>query len=146
MDEKISAGIARWIIYAIGIVRDATVRLRDRGYSIEALALRIKSPKLLGFPSLTVFALNDDSIFSQGGQGFVNNVRYHILPNKILLYADLITIPVGTGFDTLLKGQRLMVTSTNPFSINGVRLKNPDAFYNEWIVVHGVPAPFKFWW
>lgn len=93
------------------MLRDSIVGLRNRGYNILALA---------------IFTLNDDSIFAPDGQAFVNNVRYHILPNKRLLYADLLSIPVGTVFDTLLQGQRLMVTSTNPFSINEVRLKNPD--------------------
>jgi len=70
---------------------------------------------VLSTDSLNVFPLDDDSIFFQGGQAFVNNARYHILPNKRLMYEDLLTIPVGTGFATLLKGQRLMVTSTIPF-------------------------------
>jgi hypothetical protein len=128
------------------VLRYATIQLRDRGYNILALDFQIKSSKFLGFPSLTIFTLDDDLIFSQGCQDFMNNVRYNILPNLRSLYTNLLTIPMGTGFDTLLQGQHLMVRYRNPFSVNGIYLKNPNYFYNELILVHGILTPFTFWW
>lgn len=123
------------------MLKDAAFSLRDRGYSILALALRLKAAELLGLKSLTIFAVDDDSIFA-GGQEFVNNVRYHVVPNKRLLLADLMALPGDTRLDTLLEGQSLLVTNTNPFSINNVQLKNPNAFSNAWIAVHSIAQPF----
>jgi uncharacterized surface protein with fasciclin (FAS1) repeats len=123
------------------MLEDAELSLRNQGYSILALAMRIKSPELLRLQNLTIFTLSDDSVFLKGGQDFTNTVRYHVVPNRRLLLADLVRLPAGTRLHTLLHGQSLVVTDIKPFSINHVGVKIPDAFTNRWIAVHEIVRP-----
>ncbi|KAK9277565.1 hypothetical protein L1049_007110 [Liquidambar formosana] len=121
------------------------LRLRITGFSILAIALRIKHAELVNLHNMTVFTLDDPSIFS-GGYAYVSSVRFHIVPNRILMPADLERLPVGTELPTLEEGQKLVVTTAGggetPMRINYVRIKCPDVMHNLRIVVHGLFLPF----
>ncbi|KAJ0726849.1 putative FAS1 domain-containing protein [Helianthus annuus] len=127
------------------MLRDAMLRLRNSGFSILALAMKLKSVELLNLQNMTVFALDDVSIFS-GSHSYVNNVRFHVIPNRLLAISDLEKISSGTLLPTLEPGQSLMVTTTaggfNPMRINYVRIKVPDVMRNLKIVVHSIYLPF----
>nr|XP_043638724.1 fasciclin-like arabinogalactan protein 21 [Erigeron canadensis] len=127
------------------MLRDAMLRLRNSGYSILALAMKMKSVELMSLHNMTVFALDDVSIFT-GSHNYVNNVRFHIVPNMLLAISDLEKIKSGTLLPTLESGQSLMVTTTSggftPMRINYVRIKVPDVMRNLKIVVHSIYLPF----
>ncbi|KAI3813339.1 hypothetical protein L1987_18060 [Smallanthus sonchifolius] len=127
------------------MLRDAMLRLRNSGFSILALAMKMKSVELLNLQNITVFALDDVSIFS-GSHSYVNNIRFHIIPNRLLTMPDLEKISSGTLLPTLEPGQSLMVTTTagafTPMRINYVRIKLPDVMRNLKIVVHSIYLPF----
>lgn len=127
------------------MLRDAMVRLRMNGFSVLALALRLKYPELVSLQNMTVFTLDDASIFT-GGQAYVTNVRFHIVPNNFLLAADLQKLPPGTLLPTLEHGQKLKVTTAGggaaPIRINYVRIKKPDVMHNLKIAVHDLHMPF----
>ncbi|XP_071703428.1 uncharacterized protein [Rutidosis leptorrhynchoides] len=128
------------------MLRDAMLRLRNSGFSIIALALKLKSAELMTLQNITVFALDDVSIFS-GSHSYVSNVRFHIIPNRLLAISDLEKIQTGTLLPTLESGQFLMVTTTTsggftPMRINYVRIKVPDVMRNLKIVVHSIYLPF----
>ncbi|KAM0055342.1 putative FAS1 domain-containing protein [Helianthus debilis subsp. tardiflorus] len=127
------------------MLRDAVLRLRNSGFSILALAMKMKSSELMNLQNFTVFALDDVSIFS-GSHAYVNNVRFHIIPNKLLAISDLEKISSGTLLPTLESGQSLMVTTAagtfTPMRINFVRIKVPDVMRNLKIVVHSIYLPF----
>ncbi|KAL7610404.1 hypothetical protein Lser_V15G12791 [Lactuca serriola] len=127
------------------MLRDAMLRLRNSGFSILALAMKMKAPELMNIQNMTVFALDDVCIFS-GSHSYVNNVRFHIIPNRLLAIADLEKISSGTLLPTLEAGQSLMVTTTaggfTPMRINYVRIKVPDVMRNLKIVVHSIYLPF----
>ena len=127
------------------MLKDAMVRLRMTGFSILALALRLKYPELLSLQNMTVFTLDDSSIFT-GGQAYVSNVKFHIVPNRLLLASDLQKLPVETLLPTLEHDQQLKVTTAGdgatPMRINNVRIKKPDVMLNLKIVVHDLDMPF----
>ncbi|KAK1423400.1 hypothetical protein QVD17_18702 [Tagetes erecta] len=127
------------------MLRDAMLRLRNSGFSILALALKLKSIELMNLQNITVFALDDASIFS-GSHSYVNNVRFHIIPNRLLPISDLEKISSGTILPTLEPGQSIMVTTASgvftPMRINYVRIKVPDVMRNLKIVVHSIYLPF----
>ncbi|XP_008791919.1 fasciclin-like arabinogalactan protein 21 [Phoenix dactylifera] len=149
---EIAGNIHRSAIVQL-MLRDAMVRLRIRGYSILALAMRIKYAELAGLQNMTVFALDDSAIFA-GGHAYVTNVRFHVVPNRLLMHADLLRLPAGTALPTLVHGQHLVVTNSGSagaaavgpsgsgLRINYVPIKAPDAVYNSKIVVHGIFLPF----
>lgn len=123
------------------------LRLRNNGYSILSLAMKVKYQELINLANMTVFALDDVSIFS-GSYTYISNVRFHIIPNRYLTIGDLERLPVGTTLPTLARGQSLTVTTaggtsvTAPLRINYVRVKVPDVMKNLKIVVHGIYLPF----
>lgn len=127
------------------MLTDAMLRLRISGYNILALALKVKFPELFQLQNMTIFTLDDISIFS-GGQIYVSSVRFHIVPNQLLSYADLEKLPVGTVLPTLEQGQSLVVTTPGggvaPMRINYVRIKHPDVIHNLRIMIHGLFLPF----
>lgn len=130
------------------MIHDAVVRLHAGGYGVLALAMRIKSPELVGLQNMTVFALDDLSIFS-GGHAYVKEMQFHMVPNQLLMHADLEKLPEGTMLRTLVGGQPLVVTHSalsDPFSsgvrINYVPIENPDVVFNSNIVVHSLSHPF----
>ncbi|PKA62776.1 Fasciclin-like arabinogalactan protein 21 [Apostasia shenzhenica] len=129
------------------MLRDAILRLRDGGYSILALAMRVKYAELVGLHNMTVFALDDPSIFA-GGHSYLTDVRFHVVPNRILMQSDLLNLPQGSVLPTLVQGQHLVVTqaSIGPFAssirINYVPIKAPDVVYNARIVIHSIFLPF----
>lgn len=123
------------------------LRLRNNGFSILSLAFKVKYPELVTLNNMTVFALDDVSIFS-GSYTYISNVRFHIVPNHYLTIGDLERFPVGTTLPTLERGQSLLVTTsgtgavTAPLRINYVRVKFRDVMKNLKIIVHSVYLPF----
>ncbi|KAK9064867.1 hypothetical protein SSX86_016249 [Deinandra increscens subsp. villosa] len=127
------------------MLRDAMLRLRNSGFSILALAMKMNSVELMNLQNITVFAIDDVSIFS-GSHSYVNNFRFHIIPNRLLPISDLEKISSGTLLPSLEAGQSLMVTTAarrfTPMRINYVRIKVPDVMRNLKIVVHSIYLPF----
>ncbi|AET04545.1 putative FAS1 domain-containing protein [Medicago truncatula] len=129
------------------MLRDAMVRLRNNGFSILSLAMKVKYAELITLNNMTIFAVDDLSIFS-GSQSYISNVRFHIIPNHYLSIADLEKLPVGTALPTLERGQPLLITTSGggvtsaPMRINYVRVKVADVIRNVKIVVHSVYLPF----
>ncbi|KAA8529916.1 hypothetical protein F0562_034480 [Nyssa sinensis] len=129
------------------MLKDAMLRLRISGYSVLAFALRFKYTELLDLRNMTVFALDDTSIFS-GGHKFISDLRFHIVPNRLLMAADLERLPPGTVLPTIERGQKLLVTTASgggplsPMRINYVKVKSLDVMHNQKIVVHGLTKPF----
>ncbi|XP_004504045.1 uncharacterized protein [Cicer arietinum] len=130
------------------MLRDAMLRLRNNGFSILALAMKVKYAELVTLNNMTIFAVDDLSIFS-GSHSYISNVRFHIVPNRYLSIADLEKLPVGTALPTLERGQPLLITTSGgggvtlaPMRINYVRVKVADVIRNVKIVVHSVYLPF----
>ncbi|KAK7318568.1 hypothetical protein RJT34_03271 [Clitoria ternatea] len=130
------------------MLRDAMLRLRNNGFSILALAMRVKYAELVTLNNMTVFAIDDLSIFS-GSHSYISSVRSHIVPNHYLSIADLEKLPVGTTLPTLERGKPLLITTSGgggvglaPMRINYVRVKVADVIRNVKIVVHSVYLPF----
>ncbi|RDX92732.1 hypothetical protein CR513_25103, partial [Mucuna pruriens] len=129
------------------MLRDAMLRLRNNGFSILALAMKVKYAELVTLSNMTVFAVDDLSIFA-GSHSYISNVRFHIVPNHYLSIADLEKLPVGTALPTLERGQPLLITTSAggetlaPMRINYVRVKVADVIRNVKIVVHSVYLPF----
>ncbi|KAA8550251.1 hypothetical protein F0562_001935 [Nyssa sinensis] len=129
------------------MLKDAMLRLHISGYNILSLALKVKYSHLLDLRNMTVFALDDVSIFS-GGHAYLSDFRFHIVPNRLLMAADLESLPPGTVLPTMEQGQELVVTTAGgrgpltPMRINYVKIKNPDLMYNLKIAIHGVSMPF----
>lgn len=144
--QSVTQQSAQYPAYVMRLMlRDAMLRLRNSGFSILALAMKLKSVELLGLQNMTVFALDDVSIFS-GSHSYVNNVRFHIIPNRLLAISDLEKLPAGTVLPTLESTQSVMVTTGagefTPMRINYVRIKVPDVMRNLKIIVHSVYLPF----
>ncbi|GMH16227.1 hypothetical protein Nepgr_018068 [Nepenthes gracilis] len=129
------------------MLTDVMVRLRTTGYSVLALALRVKYPELVTLQNMTIFALDDAAIF-HGGDPYVHDVRFHIVPNRLLMFADLDKFPASTVLQTLESGESLVVTTASSggvlssLRINYVRIKIPELIHNPKIVVHGLTMPF----
>ncbi|WCJ44534.1 hypothetical protein M5689_025196 [Euphorbia peplus] len=130
------------------MLRDAMLRLRNNGFSILSLAMRAKYVDLVTLNNMTMFALDDASIFS-GSQSYISHIRFHIVPNVFLTHADLEKLPVGTRLPTLDRGHTLVVTgagghnpAVSPMRINYVRIKVPEVIRNMRIAVHSVYLPF----
>ncbi|OVA04512.1 FAS1 domain [Macleaya cordata] len=127
------------------MLRDAILRSHNNGFSILSLAMKVKYEELVNLQNMTIFTLDDVSIFTGSGYSYVHNVRFHIVPNRMLMHADLLKLPAGTILDTLERGQKLTVTTSGTsgqMRINYVRIKNPDVMYNLKIVVHSLFLPF----
>ncbi|KAL0908729.1 hypothetical protein M5K25_023236 [Dendrobium thyrsiflorum] len=128
------------------MLRDAILRLQEEGYNILALAMRVKYPELAGLNNMTVFALNDHSIFT-GGHAYLTDVRFHVVPNRILMRSDLMSLRQGTVLSTLVQGQHLVLTQTGAglssgsLRINYVPIKELDVVCNAKIVVHSLYLP-----
>ncbi|XP_021751953.1 fasciclin-like arabinogalactan protein 21 [Chenopodium quinoa] len=126
---------------------DAGIRLRLSGYSFLALAMRVKYAELVTLQNMTIFAVDDSTIF-QGGHSYVHGVRFHIIPNQMLKLADLESLPPSTVLPTFESGETLTITtpggggSSSPLRINYVKIKYPDLIYNYKLVVHGIGSPF----
>ncbi|RCV06134.1 hypothetical protein SETIT_1G139000v2 [Setaria italica] len=130
------------------MIRDAISRLRDSGFGFVALAMRVKFAELEKLANLTVFALDDQAIFTGGGHGYVSAVRFHIVPGHRLTRADLLRLRPGSILPTLDgEDQKLVITSgagsaTDEVRINYIPVKEPDAVINSRVAVHGIYVPF----
>lgn len=127
------------------MLRDAILRLRNNGFTMLSLAMKVKYPQLVSLSNMTVFALDDASIFS-GSYTYLSNVRFHIVPNQYFTIAELEKLPLGTMLPTMERCQDLVVTTAGgtsaPMRINYVKVKVPDVMQNLKIVVHSVYSPF----
>lgn len=107
--------------------------------------MKVKYAELVKLQNMTMFALDDATIFSDGRE-YIGYVRFHIIPNMLLRAHDLNRLPVKTVLPTLEPGQTLEVTDSggglSPMRINYVRLKTADVVYNLKIVVHSLFLPF----
>lgn len=127
------------------MLKDAMLRLHNNGFSIVSLALKVKYPEIMNLQNMTVFALDDASIFS-GAHGYLNNFKFHIVPNRLLMSADLLKLPAGTTLSTLDRDQTLTITSSGSgggqMRINYVRIKSSDVVYNIKVAVHSIFLAF----
>ncbi|KAG2650610.1 hypothetical protein PVAP13_1NG462600 [Panicum virgatum] len=141
-----SAAIAASIVRTM--IRDAISRLRDSGFGFVALAMRVKFAELEKLANLTVFALDDQAIFTGGGHGYVSAVRFHIVPGHRLTHAELLRLHPGAILPTLAgEDQKLVITrgagsDTDEVRINYMPVKEPDAVINSRVAVHGIYVPF----
>ncbi|CAA0830910.1 Unknown protein [Striga hermonthica] len=130
------------------MLKDAIIRLRATGYNVVSLALRVKYMELSDLKSMTIFALDDMSIFSGGGNSYLSNFRYHVVPNKRLTAAELVSLPLATSLPTMDVGNTLVVTTAGgggplaPMRINYVKIATIDLVHNSRIVIHGISSPF----
>ncbi|EPS58958.1 hypothetical protein M569_15852, partial [Genlisea aurea] len=130
------------------MLKDAIIRLQASGYSIVSLALRVKYLELADLRSMTIFALDDFSIFSGGGSFYLSNFRYHVVPNKRLTAKELVSLPIDSSLLTLDVGNRLAITTgggqgpLSPMRINYVKISTIDVLHNTRIAVHGISSPF----
>ncbi|KAK8673788.1 hypothetical protein V6N13_112100 [Hibiscus sabdariffa] len=128
------------------MLRDVILRLRNSGFSVLSLALKLKYAELVSLRNVTIFALDDVSIFS-GSYSYINSVRLHILPDRLLTIADLERLPVGTTLATLDRDQSLVVTTEGgimrkQMRINYVSIKVADMIRNLNVIVHSLYLPF----
>ena len=104
-----------------GVARDAGVNqendyrmveamflLRDRGYSILAVILRL-SPSFLGLDIVSIFSPEDISIFLNQLEDFLIFVVFLVVPNRLLLNANLFRLPWGTKIESLLGHASLLL-------------------------------------
>ncbi|VFQ59667.1 unnamed protein product [Cuscuta campestris] len=131
------------------VLKEAMMRLRTTGYSIVALGMRVRYPELSELKNMTIFAVDDDSIFAGGaGRSYIADLGFHIVPNRLLTASDLITLPQGTVLPTLERERRLVVTDAGdggvlkPLMINFVKIRRLDAVLNGRVAVHGLSRPF----
>ncbi|KAL6882116.1 hypothetical protein ACP4OV_011588 [Aristida adscensionis] len=130
------------------MIREAISRLRDGGFGFVSLAMRVKFAELEKFANLTVFALDDQAIFTGGGHDYVSSVRFHIVPGRRLTRADLLRLHPGTILPTLAgEDQKLVIThgagsGSDEVRINYIPVKEPDVVVNSRIAVHGIYVPF----
>ncbi|CAN4110207.1 unnamed protein product [Withania somnifera] len=129
------------------MLKDSIIRLRNSGYSIVALALRVKYAELSELKAMTVFALDDVSIFSSGGHAYLPNFRFHVVPNWRIMAGEMVSFPAGSVLPTMEGEQKLVVTTAGgggilaPMKINYARIVHFDLLHNSRIVVHGVSVP-----
>lgn len=80
------------------MLKDAMLRLSISGYGVVSLALKLKSAELLELHAVTVFAMDDVAIFSSAGHEYLPNFRFHVVPNWLLMAADLEKLPAALCF------------------------------------------------
>ncbi|XP_051118746.1 fasciclin-like arabinogalactan protein 21 [Andrographis paniculata] len=132
------------------MLKDAMTRLRISGYSIVALVMRVKYSDLADLDCLTLFAVDDESIFldGAGGRAYLSDMGFHIVPNKLLKSTDLIALRKFTLLPTLNPGRNLVITTAgaggpvSPLRINYVKVNRFDIVHNSRIIVHGMSRPF----
>ncbi|KAK3153995.1 hypothetical protein QOZ80_2BG0184460 [Eleusine coracana subsp. coracana] len=131
------------------MIRDAISRLRDGGFGFVSLAMRVKFAELEKMSNMTVFALDDQAIFSGGGHDYVSSVRFHIVPEHRLTRADLLQLRPGIKLPTLAgEDHKLVITrggagsGSDEVRINYIPVKEPDVVVNSRVAVHGIYVPF----
>ncbi|KAL8540279.1 hypothetical protein ACS0TY_001754 [Phlomoides rotata] len=130
------------------MLKDAIIRLRATGFTVVSLAIRVKYAELSELKSMTIFALDDATIFSGEGYNYLSAFRFHVVPNRRLSVAELVTLPPTTSLPTLDAGNNLVVTTaggggpTAPVQINYVKITTIDLLHNGRIMVHGISSPF----
>ncbi|KAF9592654.1 hypothetical protein IFM89_016311 [Coptis chinensis] len=92
------------------ILKDDMLRLHNN--SVLSQTLKVKYPEIVNLQNITVFALDDASIF-YGGHAYLSNFRFHIVPNKMMLSSDLMRLPTGSTLPTLDPGQTAVEFGSN---------------------------------
>ncbi|XP_073034545.1 fasciclin-like arabinogalactan protein 21 [Primulina eburnea] len=130
------------------MLKDAILRLQTIGYGVVSMALRFRYPELVELKAMTVFAVDDNSIFTGEGSIYLSNFLHHVVPNKRLTAADLVTLRLKTSLPTMEAGQDLVVTTAGgggtltPMKINHMKLVTIDLMHNAKMVIHGISSPF----
>jgi hypothetical protein len=148
LTAKSATGSAAFVVRIM--IRDAISRLRDGGFGFVALAMRVKFAELEKFSNLTVFALDDQAIFTGRGHDYVLSVRFHIVPGHHLTRANLLQLRPGAKLPTLAgKYQKLVIThgagsgsGSDEVRINYIPVKEPDVVVNSRVAIHGIYVPF----
>ncbi|KAL4313589.1 uncharacterized protein LOC130960122 [Arachis stenosperma] len=118
------------------MLRDAM--LRNNGFSILALPRKVKYAELVTLNNMTVFAVDDLSIFS-GSHSYISNVRFHIVPNQTISCGSRIWRSFRRGLFCRHWNEANRCLSQPPVPM---RIKVPDVIRNVKIVVHSVYLPF----
>ncbi|XP_078439425.1 uncharacterized protein LOC144709685 [Wolffia australiana] len=130
------------------MVRDAMGELKEAGFGVLALAMRVKFAELAALESATVFAVDDAAILGGGAHAYVGSVRFHVVPNRRLGGAELRRLPEGTLLPTLARGEQLVVTrqaggsESGEVRVNYVPVTRADVVLNPRVAVHAVFLPF----
>ncbi|KAI8569849.1 hypothetical protein RHMOL_Rhmol02G0309000 [Rhododendron molle] len=97
----------------------------------------------MNFVNSSTVSKSTGSWFSDGGHQYITSLRFHVVPNRLLMASDLERLPAGTMFPMLNQGQELVVTTGGggvPFggalNINFVMMERPDLMFNLKMVVH----------
>ncbi|EPS71456.1 hypothetical protein M569_03304 [Genlisea aurea] len=133
---------------ARSMLKEAMTALRTTGYSTAALAMRVLYPTISDLRNMTVFAVDDESIFVDGSHNYVAELGFHIIPDRLITAAELLALPAGAVLPTMDRGRTLAVTTAggggplHPMRINYVKVKKLSVVTNDRVVVHGVVTPF----
>lgn len=102
--------------------------------------MSVRGSELLSLPSVTIFAVDDRSLFLAPG-GFRYDFLHHVLPTR-LRFDDLSMLGVGgTEVDTLAPNKTILVYSVNgAISADGVAVDGTAVYQNSWVVVMSVKA------
>lgn len=103
-----------------------------------AAAMSVRRSELLSLTSVTIFAVDDRSLFLAPG-GFRYDFLHHVLSTR-LRFDDLSTLAVGgTEVDTLAPNKTILVYSVNgAISADGVAVDGTEVYLNGWVVVMSV--------
>ncbi|XP_073158363.1 fasciclin-like arabinogalactan protein 21 [Henckelia pumila] len=130
------------------MLKDAILRLQTVGYGVVSMALRFRYEELAKLKAMTIFAVDDTSIFTGEGSIYLSSFLHHVVPNKRLTAADLVTLRLKTSLPTMEAGEDLVVTTAGgggimtPMKVNNVKLVTIDLMHNPKMVIHGISTPF----
>ncbi|XP_020105196.1 uncharacterized protein LOC109721815 [Ananas comosus] len=128
---------------------------RSGRYIVTAAAIRAHLDELAPLRKMTILAPDDraiaDALYYESPPRF----HLHIVPDRLLTYADLRRLPVGAELPTLDPGESLVLTSNGEgkgapdiVRLNFVSINAPDLIIGSRIAVHGVRLPiweFDLW-
>lgn len=105
-----------------------------------AAAMSVRRSELLSLMSVTIFAVDDRSLFLAPG-GFRYDFLHHVLPTR-LRFDDLSTLAGSrTEVDTLAPNKTILVYSVNgAISADGVAVGGTIVYQNGWVVVMSVES------
>ncbi|KAJ4716976.1 Fasciclin-like arabinogalactan family protein [Melia azedarach] len=125
--------------------------LRANGHALFANAISTSDLlfDLLARPSLTLFAPTDPALFAldmtQTPPFYLSTLRLHALPLR-LSWPDLLQLPNGSSFPTLLPSRDLRVTRRSPgvVLVGGIQVVMPGMYYGTHLAVHGLGGILSF--
>ncbi|GJN20281.1 hypothetical protein PR202_gb07639 [Eleusine coracana subsp. coracana] len=135
---------------AATMINETISRLRGDGFVATSAVMRVRFAELERLSNMMVFALDDKSIFSGDGHGYLSSMRIHIVPGHCLTRADLLQLRPGTKLPTLAGvDQKLVITrgasagsGSDEVLINNIPVKEPDVLVNSRVAVHGIYVSF----